>query len=106
MVSLESVEQAIREVAQANGATLALLFGSYARGTQTQHSDVDVIFVEPTSDRFMARLARYFDPLSERLPVAVEVLVYTPEEFQRMKQGPFVGRAVAEGIKVYEHREP
>ena len=105
MIDTESVEAAIRSIAESNGARLALLFGSYARGTQTERSDVDVIFVEETSARFLDRLAKYFDPLSRRLPVAVEVFVYTPDEFRRMRDRPFLRRALAEGTSVYEQGE-
>ena len=105
MIDTKSVEDAVRDVARANGAKLAVLFGSFARGTQTRRSDVDAIFVEQTPARFLDRLARYFDPLTERLPVPVEVFVYTPEEFRRMKDRPFLRRALSEGITVYEQGE-
>jgi HEPN domain-containing protein/predicted nucleotidyltransferase len=94
------IERALRDVAIANHAKLALLFGSWARNTQTAHSDVDAIFVEETDDRFIDRLGRYFDPLTDRLGPPVEVLVYTPDEFARMKRRPFVARALKEGIVV------
>jgi predicted nucleotidyltransferase len=103
VIDTESVQAAIRDVAEANGARLAPLFGSYARGTATRRSDVDVIFVEQTSARFLDRLAKYFDPLSERLAAPVEVFVYTPDEFRRMRDGFFLRRALSEGITVYEH---
>jgi predicted nucleotidyltransferase len=105
MIDTQLVRDAICDVARANGAKLALLFGSYARGTQTDRSDVDVIFVEETSARFLDRLAKYFDPLCDRLPAPIEVLVYTPDEFRRMKDGFFLRRALAEGIRVYEQGE-
>ena len=99
---LEAVKQAVSEIARANGASLAVLFGSYARGTATKRSDVDVIFVEETDARFLDRLGKYMGPLFDRLRTGVEVLVYTPAEFERMKSRSFVRRALAEGIVVYE----
>lgn len=101
-IGLETIRDAVIEVAKKNGARLALLFGSYARGTATNRSDIDLIFVEETEDRFIDRLGRYFDPLIMMLPAAVETLVYTPEEFERMKERPFVKRALEEGIIIYE----
>lgn len=92
-------------MARKNRAELAILFGSYARGTATRDSDVDLIFVEDTHDRFLTRLDRYFDPLSERLRTGLEVLVYTPAEFDRMKKRPFVRGALKEGIVIFESRE-
>ena len=102
LVPVDEIRKGGADVAKANGARLAILFGSYARGTATRHSDVDIIFVEQTSDRFLDRLARYTDPLIDRLKTSVEVLVYTPDEFERMKQQSFVRRAVEEGMVIYE----
>ena len=102
MLDLESIRHAVQDVARTNGAQMALLFGSYARRTATENSDVDVIFVEDTALPFLARLDRYFDPLVDRLNAALEVFVYTPDEFERMKEGPFVRRAMDEGIVIYE----
>ncbi len=102
LIPVEKIREAAVEIAHANGATLALLFGSYARGTATDRSDVDLIFVEETSLRFLDRLTRYQDTLIDRLSTSVETLVYTPAEFQRMKDGGFIGRAVREGIVLYE----
>jgi predicted nucleotidyltransferase len=102
MVSLEAIREAVVDVARRNGAQRAVLFGSFARGTATPRSDVDVIFVEDTTDHFLDRLGRYIDPLLDRLGTAAEVFVYTPEEFRNMSNGPFVKRALAEGVVLYE----
>jgi len=105
MVPLERIKDVIAALAQENGAELAVLFGSFARGTATDRSDVDVIFVEKTDKPFLKRLDRYFDPLVDRLGTAVETLVYTPEEFERMKDRGFIRKALKEGIVLYESGE-
>ena len=102
VLDLEMIRQAVSEVAHANGANLAVLFGSYARGTATRRSDVDVIFVEDTDARFLDRLGRYMNPLVDALRASVEVLVYTPHEFESMKKRAFVKRALEEGVVLYE----
>jgi len=101
-VPLEEIRRAATEVAARNGAKRAILFGSYARGTATDRSDIDLIFVEETSLPFLKRLDRYFDPLSDRLKAAVETLVYTPDELERMKHRPFIRKALEEGVVLYE----
>ena len=102
VLELGAIKEAVTEVAKANGASMAVLFGSYARGTATKRSDVDVIFVEETDARFLDRLGKYMNPLYDRLRTGVEVLVYTPAEFERMKERSFVRRALREGVLVYE----
>ncbi len=105
MKSIDDITRVVGSVAMKNGALLALLFGSYARGTADRHSDVDVIFVEETEDPFLQRIGRYMDPLVDQLELAAEVFVYTPREFEGMKDGFFVKRALAEGVVVYERRK-
>ena len=100
--SIETIREAAVRVAEANGAELAILFGSYARGTATARSDVDLIFVEVTDLPFLRRLDRYFDPLADMLSAPVETLVYTPDEFENMKDRAFIKRAVEEGVVLYE----
>jgi hypothetical protein len=39
---------------------------------------------------------------SDRLPVAVEMFVYTPAEFVGMADRPFMRRVLREGIVLYE----
>lgn len=102
MKDLETLKAAVRRVARANGARIALLFGSHARGTATERSDVDLIFVEETSQPFLDRLERYMGPLADELRTGVEAFVYTPEEFGRMKEGPFVQQALREGLVIHE----
>lgn len=102
MLDQVTIRRAVAEVARRNGAQKAILFGSYARGTATTHSDVDLLFVEPTELPFLSRLDRYFDPLVDRLKIGVELFVYTPEEFERMAHSGFVAQAVKEGIVLYE----
>ena len=105
MVQIDDIRQAASAVAQANGASCAILFGSYARGTATERSDIDIIFVEQTGDPFLKRLDRYIGPLVDRLHTSVEALVYTPDEFERMKDRSFVRTALEEGVVLYESGE-
>ncbi len=102
MLTLEHIRKVVVELAVANHATLALLFGSFARGTATRHSDVDLIFVEETDLRFLDRIGRYFDPLVDQLKTGVEVLVYTPFEFEGMSDGLFLQKVLKEGAVLYE----
>lgn len=102
MLHIDEIKQAASDVAKAKGAKLAILFGSYARGTATNRSDVDLIFVEDTDLRYIERLDGYYYPLVNQLNTPVEMFVYTPAEFERMKDSPFVARALKEGIILYE----
>jgi len=98
----DQVIKAVHETAKACGAEKAILFGSFARGTATRHSDVDAVFVETTDQRFIERLDRYMAGIYDRLGIPAEVFVYTPEEFANMRDQPFMKRILNEGVPVYE----
>ena len=75
-----------------------ILFGSMARGDVREHSDIDLIVVKETEKRFLDRLDEFYNGAS----VAMDILVYTPQEFEEMKERPFVKRALQEGKILYE----
>lgn len=66
-----------------------ILFGSYAKGHYREDSDVDMLIIAPTEERFFERMAsvrRLIRDLRNGLPVAPIVL--TPEEVEeRQKVG-------------------
>jgi predicted nucleotidyltransferase len=97
------VIQAVRDTAVQCGAIKAIVFGSFARGSATRRSDVDVVFVEDTAERFIERLDRYMKGIYERVGIPADVFVYTPDEFARMADQPFLKRVLREGIVAYEH---
>jgi predicted nucleotidyltransferase len=76
-----------------------LLFGSAARGEQDEASDLDLIIIKRTSERFLRRLLSV-----PALPVAADVFVYTPEEFATMRaeENPFILNALRDAIVLYE----
>ncbi len=104
-LSFTRVSRIVRQVARQGRAELALLFGSIVRGTATEHSDIDIIIVETTRQRYLKRLDKYFGTFCQKFNGGVDLFVYTPAEFERMKKGSFVGRALREGKIVYERRK-
>jgi len=61
----------------------AYIFGSFAKGQASAWSDIDLLIVMPTPAPFLER-AREFDGVYQ-LGVPVDILVYTPEEFNQLK---------------------
>ena len=76
-----------------------ILFGSYAAGRRDLFTDLDIIVVMDSPLGFVERLAELY----RRLQVAVDIdlLAYTPAEFERMRQRPFISHALATGKVLY-----
>jgi len=75
-----------------------LLFGSLARGDVDTTSDTDLIVVKKTDKKFLDRLDEFYEGAN----VAMDVLVYTPEEFRRIKSRKFIKSVSEEGRILYE----
>jgi predicted nucleotidyltransferase len=82
------------------GAEKIILFGSFARGREDDLTDLDLFVVLQSDLSFVERTARLYRAVSPR--VAVDLLAYTPEEWQRMQERPFVKKALQEGRVLYE----
>lgn len=79
-----------------------ILFGSGARGEADQHSDLDFVVIKQTAQPFLERLKEA--ALLVQAPGSIDILVYTPDEWQRMQEmeSSFAERVCAEGRVVYE----
>ena len=82
----------------------AILFGSLARGDMSRHSDVDLILIQETQKRFLDRYdGILLEPGQAVKDRAVDILIYTPQELEQIKDRTFVRQALREGITLYEH---
>ncbi len=81
----------------------AIVFGSFARGEASRHSDLDLILVQQTDRRFLDRYDGLLYELSRVVPERdLDVLIYTPEELASMSQRAFIAAALDEGKVIYE----
>lgn len=78
-----------------------ILFGSRARGDADEYSDYDIVLIKRTSSPFLERLQAVVPYLAgyER---PVEILVYTPEEFEQMQEIGLGWIIRREGVVLYE----
>lgn len=78
-----------------------ILFGSLATGQARLWSDIDLIVVVETQQRFLDRIKEVL--LLLRPQVGLDVLVYTPEEFERLSQErSFFRQEILKGKVLYE----
>ncbi len=77
----------------------AWFFGSYGMPSFSDHSDIDVILVTETDLPFPLR-NREFEDILDIVP-SMDILVYTPDEFERLTHQPTAGfwRSVTAGMR-------
>ena len=84
-------------------AEKVILFGSYAKGNATADSDVDLLVVAPTKERFFERMAsvrRLIRNLRDGL--SVSPIVLTPGELEKRREAgdPFVREILQTGVSL------
>ncbi len=79
-----------------------ILFGSYCAGQVSEWSDLDLVIIKETEAPFLDRTRQILELLKPQ--VGVDVLVYTPKEFEQLSQKrAFVRQEiVAKGEVIYE----
>ena len=103
MDPLEPLLNALRPLLRQQRAKVAYIIGSWARGEADEWSDVDVVIVAPSTRPVVERF-KDFLPAILASPRPVELLVYTPEEFDAMRaeERPFLMHAMDGAKLIYE----
>jgi len=93
------LERAVEEL-KSMGAERVILIGSLAREDGSPLSDIDLVAVMRSEERFLDRLKVAYGRIMPK--VAMDLLIYTPEEFAEMsKQSPFLIHALKAGRVLY-----
>jgi predicted nucleotidyltransferase len=77
------------------------VFGSYARGRRDLFTDLDILVVMETSEPILERLSRLYRLLDPG--VDMDLIVWTPSEYERMRLRPF-GRSIEASEVVLHER--
>ena len=106
-LTLDEIKRDFTSVFVAGGARRAVLFGSYGRGDADEYSDIDLVIIKETQTPFLERY-KEFPGLFDAVRKALEVLVYTPDEFDAMRDrgNPFISKVIEDGVVIYEARSP
>ncbi|NLI76561.1 MAG: nucleotidyltransferase domain-containing protein [Candidatus Riflebacteria bacterium] len=106
MVPQQAIKRYAREVARAFQPWRIVLFGSYAHGSATADSDVDVLVILPYQGSSVRKALEIMETIRPGFPV--DLLVRSPEEVdRRLAQEDFFLREVTERGKVlYEAPHP
>jgi predicted nucleotidyltransferase len=96
----ENLSRVVNQLRQMPNVHKVMLFGSYAAGKRDLFTDLDIIVVMDTKEEFIQRAGKLHQML--QVGVDMDLLVYTPDEFEIMKEKPFLQQALEHGRVLYE----
>lgn len=103
MTNQEVVNQMVETIASRFHPDKIILFGSYANGTSTRDSDVDLLVVMRVEGSKRQKASEIDLALSDRT-LPLDVIVVTPDEVEKYRNtiGAILYPALKEGKVVYE----
>jgi predicted nucleotidyltransferase len=107
MISEKTIQAAASRLVEEFNPERIILFGSYARGTADEHSDVDLLVITRAAERGNRhKMASEMDRALWGLSMARDVVILTPEEFEEDKEipGTLSRYASKEGRLLYERK--
>lgn len=96
-----SLKEIVAKLSHLNVERISL-FGSYATGRIDLFTDLDILVIMDTDKPFLERTKEIYSLLA--LPVDADILCYTPEEFDRMRQSSFFTKILAGEVLLYEKK--
>jgi len=84
MLTKAEIEALTTEIAAVYNPEKIYLFGSYAKDSANEDSDIDLLIVKQTDEDFYSRSSSLRSMLSNYPSVPVDLLIYTPDEFSRL----------------------
>jgi len=102
MTTLKQISEVCRRIGAEFSPERIVLFGSYARGTPTPDSDVDLLVIMPHQDRAVKKSVEI--RLKIRPPFPMDILVRSPAKVrERLALGDhFMKHILEEGKVLYE----
>ena len=99
---LDQITSAIIPICQRYDIIKAIVFGSFAVGDVSKRSDLDLMLIMQTDKRFLDRYDGIYKEITDVVEHrTVDLLIYTPAEFDNMQDEPFMRRVVREGVVIY-----
>jgi predicted nucleotidyltransferase len=102
MVDMESIRKMTERIVQEFKPERIILFGSYAYGTPTSHSDVDLLVILPFQGQAPRKSLEILNKVNPKF--AVDLLVRTPEQVQQRLAWNdfFLQEILAKGTVLYD----
>ena len=101
--TLDDIRETLTPALEETGVLRAIVFGSHARSEAREFSDLDLVIVAESERGFVSRFKDFY-PVITAWNWAMDLIVYTPAEYETMRSK---GRGFAimletEGVVIYE----
>ena len=95
---MESIKKYIEKISQYYKIEAIILFGSYAKGTENEDSDIDIAIISSDFNDIIEDGAKLIG-LTWKIDTRIEPHPITTEDYQKISN-PFVREVIDTGIKV------
>lgn len=96
-LALEKILKSLREMPEVEKV---ILFGSYLSGRRDLFTDLDLLIVMDSKLDYIHRTAEMYTRI--QTDVDLDLLIYTPEEFENNQDKYFIKHVLATGKVIYE----
>jgi len=100
--NITKIKESLDPIFQKSKVKKAFLFGSYATGKETKRSDLDLMIIMNTSKRFFERYDQFDEIYNTFKGYAIDLLIYTPEELEKISHRKFIKDILYKGKIIYE----
>jgi predicted nucleotidyltransferase len=103
MITREKIKEIADKIAREFKPEKIILFGSFAWGTPTEDSDIDLLVVKETEEQRIERAKKIRRSLHDS-SMPMDILVYTPRELQEkisVDRNLFLEDVVNNGVVLY-----
>lgn len=96
---LERLKKISERLKKEYKAEKVILYGSYARGEEKKHSDLDLLIIAPTKERRFERIVKVLEIVDDLITdIPISPIVYTPSEIEQRKDNDaFIKTILKEG---------
>ena len=104
MVLQSDIQLLVDEIVAGYQPEKIYLFGSYANGTATNDSDIDLFIVKDTTERKKDRIEQVLNIIKTYPDIGVDMIIYTPKELDYVKSDVvnIANEAIKTGKLLYE----
>lgn len=101
-VTLKRIKEIAHQIVEHSHPQKIILFGSYAYGTATVDSDVDLLVMIDTEEKPLHVAAQIAAAVDHPFPL--DIIVFTPSDWNASlkRKGIFATEVMAKGIVLYE----